>query len=134
LFYNAVHQHLRYSAARPWHQGQRGHPGGLSKGARRKLTDAFIRALARDWQAHGEEVIQRVREEHSVAYFKGMISLLPKEHSIDSATKQTHKVEGLSATAELLEQLKASGVHKRSKPKPHWSLVPAGIGIRPNGH
>ncbi|HKF93508.1 MAG TPA: DUF5681 domain-containing protein [Gammaproteobacteria bacterium] len=41
----------------PWQKGQSGNPGGLSKGSRHKLTDAFIRALARDWKAHGEEVI-----------------------------------------------------------------------------
>ena len=104
----------------PWHKGQSGNPGGLSKGCRHKLTDAFLRALARDFEAHGEAVIQRVREEHPVAYFKGMISLLPKDHSIDGAVEQTLKVEGLPATAEFLEQIKArSGAYKRSKPKSH---------------
>src|SRR5215213_8835054 len=103
----------------PWHKGQSGNPGGLSKGSRRKLTDAFLRALARDFEAHGEELIERVREEHPVAYFRGMISLLPKDHSIDGAVEQTLKVEGLSAMTELLERIKASGAHTRSKPKSH---------------
>jgi hypothetical protein len=62
----------------PWHKGQSGNPGGLSKGSRRKLTDAFIRALARDWEAHGEQVIRQVREENPAAYFKELLSLLPK--------------------------------------------------------
>jgi len=83
------------------------------------LTDAFIRTLARDFEAHGDELILRVREEHPVAYFSGMISLLLKEHGIDSATEQTLNIEGLSTTAELLERIKASGAHKRSKLKPH---------------
>jgi hypothetical protein len=56
LFYNNLNQQSGYSAAMPWQKGQSGNPGGLSKGARRKLTDAFIRALARDWKAHGEKV------------------------------------------------------------------------------
>ena len=104
----------------PWQKGQSGNPGGTSKGCRRKLTDAFLRALARDFEAHGEEVIQRVREEHPVAYFRGMISLLPKEHSIDGAVEQTLNAKGLPATTEFLEQIKArSGAYKRSKPKPH---------------
>ena len=104
----------------PWHKGQSGNPGGLSKGSRRKLTDAFLRALARDFEAHGEAVIERVREEHPVAYFRGMISLLPKEHSIDGAVEQTLKIEGLAATAELLERIRAeSSAHQRTKPKPH---------------
>ena len=104
----------------PWHQGQSGNPGGTSKGCRRKLTDVFMRALARDWEQHGEAVIQRVREEHPVAYFKGMISLLPKDHSIDGAVEQTLNAKGLPATAEFLEQIKArSGAYKRSTLKPH---------------
>ncbi|HKF93346.1 MAG TPA: hypothetical protein VKB96_01850 [Gammaproteobacteria bacterium] len=104
----------------PWHQGQRGHPGGRSQGSRRKLTDAFIRVLARDWKAPGEAVIKRVREENPATYFKGMISLLPKEHSVDGAIEQTLNAKGLPATTEFLEQIKASrGAHTRSKLKPH---------------
>ena len=60
----------------PWRKGQSGNPGGTSKGCRRNLTEAFIRALARDWQAHGEAVIQRAREDGPAAYFKGMLSLV----------------------------------------------------------
>jgi hypothetical protein len=59
----------------PWQKGQSGNPGGLTKGARRKLSDAF-RSLARDWQAHGEEVIRCVREEDSAVYFKGDLASL----------------------------------------------------------
>src|SRR5688572_14804932 len=60
----------------PWQNGQTGNPGGLSKGSRRKLTDVFIRAFARDWEAHGEEVIRCVREEDSAVYFKGDLASL----------------------------------------------------------
>ena len=103
-----------------WQKGQSGNPGGLSKGSRRKLTDAFIRALARDFEAHGEAVIQRVREEHPVAYFKGMISLLPKDHSIDAAVEQTVKVEGLPATRQFLEDIRdRASTYARKKPKSH---------------
>lgn len=83
MFYNQANQCVRYSEAIPWQKGQSGNPGELSKGARRKLSDAFIRALVRDWEAHGEEVIQRVREENPAAYFKGMLSLLPKDLSLE---------------------------------------------------
>jgi hypothetical protein len=71
-----------------WHKGQSGNPGEVSKGARRKLSDALIRALARGWEAHGEEVIQRVREENPLAYFKGMLSLLPEDVSLETQTAQ----------------------------------------------
>jgi hypothetical protein len=104
----------------PWHKGQSGNPGGLSKGSRRKLTDAFLRALARDFEAHGEELIEHVREEHPVAYFRDMISLLPKDHSIDGAVEQTVQVEGLPATRQFLEDIRArASTYARKKPKPH---------------
>jgi hypothetical protein len=90
----------------PWHQGQRGHPGGHSQGSRRKLTDAFIRALARDWKAHGEAVIKRVREDNPAAYFKGLLSLVSKDHTIDAAVEQTVTVQGLQVTAQFLEEIR----------------------------
>jgi hypothetical protein len=76
LLYKKLNQHFRYSEAMPWHKGQSGNPGGLTKGARRKLSDVFIRTFARDWEAHGEEVIRRVREEDSAVYFKGDLASL----------------------------------------------------------
>jgi hypothetical protein len=104
----------------PWQKGQSGNPGGLSKGSRRKLTDAFLRALARDFEAHGEAVIQRVREESPVAYFKGLVSLVPKDHNIDAAVEQTVQVEGLQATRQFLEDIRArASTYARKNPKPH---------------
>jgi len=85
-----------------------------------KLTDAFLRALARDFEAHGEEVIQRVREDNPVAYFKGMLSLVPKDHTIDAAVEQTVKVQGLQVTAQFLEDIRdRASTYARKKPKPH---------------
>jgi hypothetical protein len=90
----------------PWQKGQSGNLGGLSKGCRRKLTDAFIRALARDFEAHGEEVIQRVREDNPVAYFKAMLSLVPKDVSVEGQISQMPlKTEPLSATMAWIEQI-----------------------------
>jgi hypothetical protein len=94
----------------PWHQGQRGHPGGHSQGSRRKLTDAFIRALARDWKAHGEAVIKRVREDNPAAYFKGMLSLIPKDVSVEGElNKAPLKPEPLSATMAFVEVVLSEG-------------------------
>jgi hypothetical protein len=101
-----LNQYLEHSAARPCHSGQRGHPGGHSQGSRRKLTDAFIRALAHDWEAHGEAVIQRVREENPATYFKGMLSLLPKDVSVEGELSQAPlKTEPVSATMAWIEQV-----------------------------
>lgn len=89
----------------PWQKGQSGNPGGLSKGSRRKLTDAFIRAL-RDWKAHGEEVIQRVREKNPAVYFKCIASLLPKDVSLEGHISETPSYLSLPATEALLERVK----------------------------
>jgi hypothetical protein len=106
LFYNNLNQQSGYSAAMPWHQGQRGNPGGRSKGSRRKLTDAFIRTLARDFEAHGEELIERVREDNPAAYFKGMLSLVPKDVSVEGELKQAPLyTEPMLATMAWIEQV-----------------------------
>jgi hypothetical protein len=91
--------------------GQTGNPGGVSKGSRGKLTDVFIRALARDWEAHGEEVIKRVRDENPLAYLKGMLSLLPKDVSSETQTEQTPS-EGFPETQALIE-----GLYEKAKRK-----------------
>ena len=107
----------------PWQKGQSGNPGGLSKGCRRKLTDAFIRALARDWRAHGEAVIQRVREEDPIAYFKGMLSLVQKDVSVEGEVKQAPLyTEPLSATMAFVESVvsecdDSSQIHELDKNK-----------------
>ena len=75
----------------PWQKGQSGNPGEVSKGARRKLSDAFIRTLASDWQAHGKEVIKRVREDNPVAYLEGMLSLVQKDVSLEGEIKRPQK-------------------------------------------
>jgi hypothetical protein len=90
----------------PWQKGQSSNPGGLSKGSKRKLTDAFIRTLARDWQAHGKAVIKRVRADNPLAYFKGMLSLVPKDVSVEGDIKQAPLyTEPISATMAWIEQV-----------------------------
>ena len=106
LLYNQLNQLLGYTEAMPWQKGQSGNPGGLSKGSRRKLTDAFIRALARDWKAHGEEVMRRVREENPAAYFKGMLSLVQKDVSVEGQISQMPiQSEPMSATVAFIKEM-----------------------------
>jgi hypothetical protein len=65
---------------------------------------SLIHTLARDWQAHGEEVIKRVREENGAAYFKGMLSLLPKAVSVETQSEQISS-GGLPEIRALLERI-----------------------------
>jgi hypothetical protein len=66
--------------------------------------DAFIRTLARDGEAHGEEVIKRVRAENPLAHFKAMLSLLPKDVSLKTQTEQT-PLDRFPATQALIDQV-----------------------------
>ena len=60
-------------------QFKQGNPGGgRSKGARNKLSEAFIKALADDFIEHGEDAINRVRGEKPEAYLGTIAKLMPK--------------------------------------------------------
>jgi hypothetical protein len=65
------------------HQFQPGNAGGPGrpKGARHKLKELFLTALANDFEAHGIEAINRAREEKPDTYLKVIASILPKEHT-----------------------------------------------------
>jgi hypothetical protein len=89
--------------------------GGVSKGARRKLSDALIRTLARDRQAHGEEVIQRVRQDNPVAYFKGMLSLVQKDVSLEGEIKRPQNPAGIRARTEKEASLKRDGLSQKKQ-------------------
>jgi hypothetical protein len=116
----------------PWHQGQSGNPGGLSKGSKRKLTDAFIRALARDWKAHGEAVIQRVRKDNPAAYFMGMLSLVPKDVSIEGDIKQALLyTEPMLATTAFFKQIaqESENPSRDTQPAKHNSETVVGYAL-----
>jgi hypothetical protein len=53
------------------------------KGSRNKLGEAFIQALADDFERHGVEAIERVRIEKPEAYIKVIASLLPKDLNLN---------------------------------------------------
>jgi hypothetical protein len=65
--------------------------GGRRKGARNKLGEDFIQALADDFERHGAEVIERVRVQSPAVYLRVVASLLPRDvnlsvSSLDSLT------------------------------------------------
>lgn len=56
--------------------------GGRPKGSRNRLGEAFLAALADDFDKHGENVIQTVRLEDPTAYLRVCASILPKELTV----------------------------------------------------
>lgn len=72
-------EHLAAHAFKP---GQVANPKGRPKGSRNRLGEAFISALADDFDAHGVAAIQKVRDERPHEYLKVVASILPKELTI----------------------------------------------------
>src|SRR5215467_6214821 len=63
--------------------------GGRAKGARNKLSQAFLEAFAADFAEHGAEVIRIVRTEKPHEFLKTAAYLMPKEFEIT----ETHLME-----------------------------------------
>jgi hypothetical protein len=58
-------------------------PGsGRAKGARNRISTAFLTALAADFEEHGEAAIKIMRVEKPVEYCNVIASILPKEFEI----------------------------------------------------
>jgi hypothetical protein len=64
---------------------------GRTPGARNKLQLDFCRALAKDFEEHGEGIIRIARIEDPVAYLKLIASILPKELVVEARA-----IEGMS--------------------------------------
>ena len=56
--------------------------GGRVKGARNKLSMAFVEALAKEFEEHGEEAIRICRVERPTEFIKIIASIMPKEFEI----------------------------------------------------
>ena len=58
--------------------GQSGNPAGRPKGSRSKLSEAFLTALADDFDKNGLETVKKVREDKPDAYLNVIGKLMPK--------------------------------------------------------
>lgn len=73
-------------------------PGGFPQ-SRRKLTKRFCDAFHKDFDAHGDAAIVRLREEHVDKYCQMIIDMMPTEMKVNGTTQTTASAiaEGLSA-------------------------------------
>jgi len=56
---------------------------GRPKGSRNRLGEAFLKALADDFDKHGITTIEKVRTGSPVAYVKACVAILPKELNVN---------------------------------------------------
>lgn len=83
--------------------GEVRNPAGRPKGARSKLGTAFLEEMLKDFNSHGREVIQTVREEKPDQYLKVVASILPKELELSEET--TDAIADI-----ILERRKRAGI------------------------
>ena len=62
-----------------WKPGQSGNPAGRPRGARSKLTEAFLDALMEDFEQAGPAAIAVMRAEKPNEYARMIASILAKE-------------------------------------------------------
>src|SRR6516164_4719797 len=63
---------------------EKGRPktGGRAKGAKNRLSHAFLTALAEDFEQHGVDAIKIARVERPVEYVRIVAGLMPRELEI----------------------------------------------------
>jgi hypothetical protein len=87
-----------------------GNGGGRPAGARNRLSTAFLMAMAKDFEVHGEAAIRVVRTEKPDVYLRCIASIIPKEFAIQDAKigeLGDEEIAGLLATVRELMKNKA---------------------------
>jgi hypothetical protein len=87
----------RFSATNPGRAKQ--------KGARDRLSAAFLEAFASDFDEHGKTVIQTVRETDPGTYMRVAAGLLPKQVEVENMTPESGLTD--DEVEQMYESLKA---------------------------
>lgn len=74
--------------------GESGHPEGRPKGARGKLSEAFLRVLADDFAEHGAKTVEEVRADKPDAYLNVIGKLMPKLMELSGPDGESIPVSG----------------------------------------
>ena len=75
--------------------------GGRTKGARNKLSMAFVEALSKEFDAHGEEAIRIMRKENPADFLKIIAAIVPKEFEITDSRLNEIPDDELDALIEI---------------------------------
>lgn len=65
-----------------WKAGETGNPHGFTS-FQRALVKRFTKAMQKDFEIHGESVIERCREEDPAAYLRMIVAMVPKDIALD---------------------------------------------------
>jgi len=77
------------------------------KGARDRMSAAFLNALADDFEAHGKDVVATVRKEDPSTYIRVFASLAPQEIEISRPLDELSDGELAAIVQVLTEALRA---------------------------
>ena len=68
-----------------------GNPGGPGrpKGSKNKLSETFLHALARNFEEHGEDAIERVCKDSPGEYLRIIAGLMPKELLLEVSKEES---------------------------------------------
>ena|SRR5262245_43149425 len=75
---------------------------GRRPGSRNKLANAFVEALQREFEKHGEATIRAVRVDKPVEFLKVIASIMPKEFEIVDSRLKDVPDEQLDAIVEYI--------------------------------
>jgi hypothetical protein len=70
--------------------GQSGNPAGRPKGSRNKVSEKLLEALAIDFDAHGKEVIEKVRADRPADYLTAT-ALAPRQTILNAMHVVVHR-------------------------------------------
>lgn len=93
-------------------KGISGNPRGRPRGAKSKLSETFIHALAEDFNRYGLYPIARVRRKDPSAYLRVIASILPKEMTGEFSYEYSHTHVAVSEVDKLLSEF-ATGIEGR---------------------
>ncbi len=91
-------------------KGQSGNPAGRPKGARSKLSSAFLIAMHDDFMRHGAEAIVSVREKDASTYLRVIAMMVPKQVDLSgSILDDLRNADEAEIRTMLAEALKEAG-------------------------